>query len=317
MLGEKMKKNMFILIIYLLSTTSIYCNSFAEEEHLRNDYSALFQFYLKNTNEKQLTHQYLLQIINQLNKREFFADIGAGDGSLSFKLTKFFQHSFLIEQNPEFANILRTQPTSNIHVIEEDVLKTSLDQKMDLILASHLLYFFEKPLDVLHHLMTQLDEQGFLAVVLLQPLYKDLLNSTEYEDSLYYNDGAIVKKKNLFHLMDIESIVNSLDQEKYKAIHIPFNSTVSAENVETLFMIYFQFMLDLKPQYRYCNDEQTELHPETLKFIREKFNENLVKYNEKTKRYEFQIKDSIYIIQHKATAVEIEPSTITELVDNN
>ena len=188
---------------------------------------------------------------------------------------------------------------------------------MDLILASHLLYFFEKPVVVLQHLMSQLDDKGILAVVTLQPLYKDLLNSYEYEENLIFNDGSVVKKKDIFHLMDAESIVNDLDKDKYKVIHIPLDATVTAENVETLFMIYYQFILDLKPQYRYCNEGQTEFHPETIKFIREKFNENIVKYNATTNRYEFQIKDSIYVLQHKDTAVEFDPSSIIEPTVND
>lgn len=94
---------------------------------------------VKYSNEKQILTDKILEAF-QPDKSMSFLDIGAGDGAITFRIAEHVGETTAIELNPELCDVLRAN--NNIKVIEQAFEDANL-KKYDLVLASHVMYYFE------------------------------------------------------------------------------------------------------------------------------------------------------------------------------
>lgn len=123
-------------------------------------------FYKKCT-EKVVLNKKLTQL---LDNHHFVKglDIGPGPGLLSEPIYKRCQHLILLEILSEYGPMLKKRyPKAD--VIIESFLKYEFGEKFDIILCSHVLYYFtDEQLEiVLEKLYNYLSTDGFLIIILL------------------------------------------------------------------------------------------------------------------------------------------------------
>ncbi len=95
-------------------------------------YESDFQTFLKYTNEKKILRDEIIKIIKKL-KIKSILDVGAGNGDLSYPLSKEVEDYLCVEPKKGFADLLRAK---GLKVIE-DKFPVRIDKRFDLVLCSH------------------------------------------------------------------------------------------------------------------------------------------------------------------------------------
>jgi len=135
--------------------------------HDKAEYARAFETFLTHTNQKTKTIAWLTDFARRLRSRNLFVDAGAGEGSTTAALGKFFDRTIAIEPNSALrVELERRCPDAEI--VEQTIADAKLVSTADLVLCSHVLYYIpqtEWP-DTLERLTSWLGVDGTAVVVL-------------------------------------------------------------------------------------------------------------------------------------------------------
>lgn len=119
------------------------------------------------TNEKDILTKKLVQLLAGKNVSKAL-DVGPGPGLITEPVYKRCQELTLIEPLAEYTQVLQEKfPSSTI--LTQSFLDFSTDEKFDIILCSHVLYYFNGPSLklALDKLINLLSTSGILIIILL------------------------------------------------------------------------------------------------------------------------------------------------------
>jgi ubiquinone/menaquinone biosynthesis C-methylase UbiE len=216
-------------------------------EHSETEkYNKYLNFLIKYSNEKEVLSKEILNYF-QPTKDMTFLDIGAGEGSITTNIASLVKETTAIESNHGLANQLRQ---NSIKVIEADYQSIDLDKKFDLVLASHVIYYFESVnwLSMVGKMYRGLNEGGKLCVVFFA-------NSGGFYElfSEHYSEERIKAYKRA---------LGFLDEIKNTGIEL------NVKKVESMFDMPEDVALDVFSFFSGCNNK------ERLKEFFKKYNNN-------------------------------------------
>lgn len=136
-------------------------------------YRKLFAMYCQHTNEYQKIAIYLEHLMKSRNlRRNAFLDVGAGSGTLTFSIGRYFGHVVAIEPNPLFCHDLKTKATTygkQIHLVRGFWPSLDLGEECyDLVLCTHVFYYIDVNLwgKSIRQMLSYLNPGGSLVVIL-------------------------------------------------------------------------------------------------------------------------------------------------------
>jgi hypothetical protein len=134
------------------------------------EYQRAFQVFLKHTDQKAKTREWLSRLVQTLPSRELFVDAGAGNGKVTEWFISRFQQTIAIEPNPHLCEEIRGAcPTAE--VLPETILSARLGATASLVLCSHVLGYIDRAewMPHLDRLASWLASDGVLVVALQNP----------------------------------------------------------------------------------------------------------------------------------------------------
>lgn len=229
-----------------------------------------FETFLRYTDEKEKSADQLAKVLGNATSNIKILDIGTGNGEylgLVLEKTKSLNsaHLTLVEPSSDLAQQLKNRfrsilPTDSVTVINSDLDNFSIDEKFDVVLASHLFYHLPRPTwpEQLAKILSFLKPDGLLIIVLREKddayafkmAFKPLLFSKDFK-ALTIDD-----------VLDVLPAIGTLDVTKYPAISelkIPI-----ADNLEDTVSI-IEFYLNKEWQ-----DISKAIQEDALDFIRHK-----------------------------------------------
>jgi predicted RNA methylase len=72
------------------------------------DYKKSFETFLKHTDQKQVTKEWMTDFLDTLPEKNTFIDVGAGEGSSTKLYAHLFKQTICIEPNPLLAEKLKS-----------------------------------------------------------------------------------------------------------------------------------------------------------------------------------------------------------------
>jgi hypothetical protein len=139
-----------------------------EEESYDFNYKNIFETFLKHTDQKQITKEWMYELLDTLPEKNTFIDIGAGEGSSTKHYAHLFKQTICIEPNPLLAKKLKVNIPNAIikpHVLDEI---NHMEYKANLILCAHVFYYLDEKLwlGYVKKMISWLDEEGVLVIIL-------------------------------------------------------------------------------------------------------------------------------------------------------
>lgn len=135
--------------------------------HDKAEYAGAFETFLTHTDQKTKAIGWLTDFVRGLPSRSLFVDAGAGEGSTTAALGKFFDRTIAIEPNSALrVELARRCPDAEI--VEAPIAEARIVSSVDFVLCSHVLYYIPQTNwgDTLERLTSWLGVDG-TAVVLL------------------------------------------------------------------------------------------------------------------------------------------------------
>src|SRR5262245_33290586 len=105
-------------------------------------YEEVFRLFVAHTDQKIRAQEWVDAFISKMPSRQIYVDVGAGEGSLTSKLMCKFNRPVAIEPNPQFCAKLNT--ISGIEVIEDSLENIAHLSNADLVLCSHVVYWWDE-----------------------------------------------------------------------------------------------------------------------------------------------------------------------------
>ena len=139
------------------------------------EYAGAFETFLEHTDQKIKAIGWLTDFVGGLRSRSLFVDAGAGEGSTTAALAKFFDRTIAIEPNSALrAELARRCPEAEI--VEAPIGEARIASSADFVLCSHVLYYIPQHdwTDTLERLTSWLGAHG-VAVVLLANSNADVI----------------------------------------------------------------------------------------------------------------------------------------------
>jgi SAM-dependent methyltransferase len=131
------------------------------------EYASAFETFLTHTDQKVKAIRWLTDLVRGLRMRRLFVDAGAGEGSTTAVLGKFFERTVAIEPNSSLrVELARRCPEAE--VVEAPIAEARIAAPADFVLCSHVFYHIPQTHwpDTLERLGSWLGADG-VAVVLL------------------------------------------------------------------------------------------------------------------------------------------------------
>lgn len=164
-------------------------------------YKAQFDSLSENTTEyRDMRIFFEQEIFPQLPNMGHFLDIGAGRGNYARPFSLLFERTTVIEPNDVFFQEIvdwSKDVGSNIQAYQADWHELAFDDKADLVLMSHMLYYVDKDKrsDFIRKAYTQVKSGGMMIIVLnaeqsgIREVYKafypqDLLEAMPYGEEI-------------------------------------------------------------------------------------------------------------------------------------
>jgi hypothetical protein len=145
-------------------------------------YAIEFNFFLRHTNQKRKLLKYLSKLIIEKKLETRFIDIGAGEGVVTEKLSKYFNNSVAIEPNKYlFAQIINN---TKIIVLNSSIESIKILPKSDLVVFSHSTYYF-KTIHferILKLVKDSIIARGFICIVIQDYKSDFSIEKREYDD---------------------------------------------------------------------------------------------------------------------------------------
>ncbi len=104
-------------------------------------YKKSFELFLRRTNEKSVIEKFITENI-KFNNEISFLDIGAGNGSLTLKISKKVKSTLVVEPNQSFYKLLLKQ--KGIRILNKKWEEVNLNESFDFILAAYVITYFPK-----------------------------------------------------------------------------------------------------------------------------------------------------------------------------
>jgi len=195
------------------------------EKNMMNEdadkYGVLFDLFRRSSNEEEKIMQIIISEIKKKESCKSLLDIGAGDGTITQKIIKYFDEVYAVEKRNDCRLFLKAL---GIKMLCKDWTKFVETQKFDVILASHVFYYFPIPEWKTHisKMLKLLNDDGMLILI---------TNSTNIEYSTF------IKKtypKIIGHEFTFASVVDNLDlvPETYEISINRISTEISLENKE-------------------------------------------------------------------------------------
>jgi hypothetical protein len=103
------------------------------------EYAGAFETFLTHTDQKTKAIGWLTDFVRGLRSRNLFVDAGAGEGSTTAALAKFFDRTIAIEPNSALrVELARCCPDAEI--LEAPIVEARIVSPADFVLCSHVLY---------------------------------------------------------------------------------------------------------------------------------------------------------------------------------
>jgi len=131
------------------------------------EYASAFGIFLTHTDQKTKAIGWLTDFVRGLRLRRLFVDAGAGEGSTTATLGKFFDRIIAIEPNSAL-RVELTRRCPEAEIVEAPIAEARIADSADFVLCSHVLYHIPQTdwTDTLERLTSWLGGDG-VAVVLL------------------------------------------------------------------------------------------------------------------------------------------------------
>jgi len=126
--------------------------------------------FLAGTDEKDVTHAYLGQVVEGLPARRVFLDVGPADGTTTQHIAPFFERTVCIEPSEPMRRALK-RACPDALVLADPVLEAQPGVTADLALLSHVLYYIPRPqwAATVLRIMEWIEPGGILLVLLQNP----------------------------------------------------------------------------------------------------------------------------------------------------
>jgi SAM-dependent methyltransferase len=134
------------------------------------EYAGAFETFLEHTDQKIKAIGWLTDFVGGLRSRSLFVDAGAGEGSTTAALAKFFDRTIAIEPNSALrVELARRCPDAEI--VEAPIAEARIVSPADFVLCSHVLYYIPQTnwTDILERLTSWLGRDGAALVLLANP----------------------------------------------------------------------------------------------------------------------------------------------------
>jgi hypothetical protein len=131
------------------------------------EYASAFETFVTHTDQKVKAVEWLTGFVRGLRSRSLFVDAGAGEGSITSALGKFFDRTIAIEPNSALRmELARHCPEAEI--VEAPIAAARIASPADFVLCSHVLYHIPQThwTDTLEELTSWLGADGTAAVLL-------------------------------------------------------------------------------------------------------------------------------------------------------
>jgi phospholipid N-methyltransferase len=183
------------------------------------EYASAFGTFLTHTDQKTKAIAWLTDFVGGLPVRRLFVDAGAGEGSTTAVLGKFFDRTIAIEPNRALrVELARRFPEAEI--VEAPIAEARIASSADFVLCSHVFYHIPQThwIDTLERLTSWLGADG-AAVVLLQNRDADGMALLRTFFGREFDLAAVAKefKKRhddweiVMHTLNCEVVVNDLE----------------------------------------------------------------------------------------------------------
>lgn len=185
---------------------------------METEFPALLERFIASTNERKLIFKKLSMCVLPNIKKGAFLDIGAGDGELARLLSPLFDESWVLEPNKIIGKKLRKAKCFN-KVLIRPFEKFYTPKRFDLILCSHVLYYFPvaKWMDVVKSMARLLAKGGILVIVLIT----NRGHQFEFMESFRSENFNFVSPKTLEKLASAQFDATSVDIFPYiKSKHL-------------------------------------------------------------------------------------------------
>jgi len=215
-----------------------------------------FKNFVKQSDEKNLIFDKVIDIIKKLPHNSCL-DIGAGSTRYNFskKLAVLFNNYTIIEKKP-YDNL-----PNNINFVKGDWETIKIHNKFDIILASHVIYYFKNKKNAFKKMFNSLKKNGKIIFI---------TNGTSSDYGLLKRKFGKIIGTNYKFTYDF--IINLLKNNEYKEYTIP--SLIDFDTYETLYeamRLYF----DAYP------NEYTLFKDDIIKYLKNNINNNKFSTNQK------------------------------------
>ena len=103
------------------------------------EYASAFGTFLTHTDQKTKAIGWLTEFVGRLRLRRLFVDAGAGEGSTTAVLGKFFDRTIVIEPNSALrVELARRYPEAEI--VEAPIAEARIASPADFVLCSHVFH---------------------------------------------------------------------------------------------------------------------------------------------------------------------------------
>lgn len=204
------------------------------------EYANIFDWYTDHSNHENMISDNIIEIIKN-KENNYLLDIGAGNGYITTKISKYFKHTTILE--PNLKHKINYDAIDNKEVHHNFFSDFETKDKYNLILCSHVLYYIdvEEWNDFFTKILKMLNSGGICIVIFVSDRgeYSDFLRELNEN---YKNSTAIIKVLNGLNLRYLQ-----------KEFSTELKSTMDEENkFEQLIRLFALGCLDEK----YCEYDE-------------------------------------------------------------
>lgn len=220
----------------------------------------LYGKFIESTNEKDLLVNKISNLLKG-NLKNSCLEIGLGiPPYFAKKLSKEFDKYVVLEKR-----LIKEKLPNRVELITADWENAKINQKFDVIIASHVIYYFKDKKKALEKMLSSLNEGGKIFFV--------VNGKTSDYGPLKYAFSKMIKSKCIF---TYEELISLLKNKKYKEYSLP--STINFDTYNDLF-------------------DTLRLSFDTYPIEYEKFKKEIIKY------FEENIKGKKFVIDQKIIEV--------------
>lgn len=151
----------------------------------------LFEQFVEHSNEKTKVESSILNLLNEVQPNTIL-NIGAGLDTLtnSVSFPKTIKEITLVEKSSNYSH---TYNGKNVVAVNEDFEEWESGHKYDVIIASHVLYYFRDKSEAINKMLSLLNEGGIILFVVHKPkgVYK-YIKDTAFKGNYKYSYDKLI-----------------------------------------------------------------------------------------------------------------------------